>query len=335
MKHNNIKTSLQRVTPTQKNTFDTEGVVKLKGVLSLEQIQMLRYAADDQLRNSGTSATAYDFQDIATQIFSGVEQISVAGATRFDTEFYRQAVQGDQLARPLLDRPVNKVSEKGKFFYDAAGWLNYQGIRKVAMDSDLPEITADLLSSEYINFWEDTTFIKTPNTPQRTAFHQDKTYFQISGDKCCIVWIPLDPVDSVNGAMEYIRGSHLWGREFAPNVFFAQTAIPTSDAEKLPDIEANRDEYDIVKLNAEPGDVIIHHVLTVHGAGGNCSSDRNRRALSFRYCGDDIKYQNRPGTIPQSWLDKTPNEGSELYAKNYPRVFPRAYPGAATSALYA
>lgn len=33
------------------------------------------------------------------------------------------------------------------------------------------------------------------------------------------------------------------------------------------------------------------------GAGANCSADRNRRAISFRYCRGDIPYWNGPGAI--------------------------------------
>lgn len=315
-------------------TFNKDGVVKLEGVLSEDVLQGLRGAVDVQLSEWKTSQTAYDFQALGEQMWRGEEKFSVNGARRFDMDFYHDIISKDPAARPLNDGPLLQSKPSGKFFYDAAGWRRFGAIRQAAMDTVLPEIAAILLGSEYINFWEDTTFVKTANTPQRTAFHQDKAYFQISGDKCCIFWIPLDPVTKENGAMEYIKGSHLWGKEFAPNVFLTQTPFPHSDVPKLPDIEANREDYDIALIEANPGDVIVHHVLTVHGAGGNVSAHDNRRAISFRYCGDDIRYWNRPGALRHAYQKDALQDGDPLYSSAYPRVFPRPYPSAKISDLY-
>jgi len=212
------------------------------------------------------------------------------------------------------------------FFYDAAGWRFYEGIRKAALDSALPGICTQLLDTSYLNFWEDTTFVKAPNTGQRTSFHQDYSYFQIRGEKCCIVWIPLDNVTYENGAMEYVRGSHKWGKKYAPNLLVSQSVFPDSPYEKTPDIEAAPEDYDIVSFDVEPGDVIIHHVLTVHGSRGNQSANKMRRAMSFRYCGDDITYYDRPGAIVQPYLTDKLKDGDRLFSKDYPIVFPRPFP---------
>jgi len=330
----NFKNVQNLVTARAVEEFHQNGVVALRGILAESDINDLREAVDQQLAEWSTSPSAYNFQDLAQQMWRGDTQFTVNGATRFDMEFFHSIVAADKNARPLFDEPLAGVKSEGKFFYDAAGWRRFAGIRRVAMDSNLPEVAATLLNSSYVNFWEDTTFIKTAGATQRTAFHQDKPYFQISGDKCCIVWIALDKADEETGALEYVLGSHKWGKEYAPNVFFTQTPFPHSDVGKLPDIEANRSKYDIQRFDAEPGDVIIHHVLTVHGAGGNRSPDRNRRAISFRYCGDDIRYRNRPGAIPQLGIETPLNNGDPLYSRDYPLVYPRPYPGARLSALY-
>lgn len=322
------------LTPKDRAAFARDGVLKIARAVSPEEVALLRSAVDAQVASYGESLTAYDFQDIGRQIFADRGPIEVNGATRFDMEYFRDMVRADPKARPLLDSPSDPATPVGRFFYEAAGWRRFDEIRRVAMDSSLPTLCADLLQSRYLNFWEDTTFVKTSGAVQRTAFHQDKAYFQISGDKCVIVWIALDAADEETGALEYVRGSHLWGAEFAPNVFFAQTPFAHSDAAPLPDIEGDRAAYDILRIDAEPGDVIIHHVLTVHGAGGNRSATRQRRAISFRYCGDDVLYHDRPGAIPQPWVRTPLAEGAPLYSRDYPRVWPAPFPGARLSQLY-
>ncbi len=318
-----------------RRTFERDGVVLLRNILSAAEVEKLRTAVDHQLASKAASPTAYDFQEMADRFWNMRERFQSENATRFDLERLTDIVAADPQARPLFeDGPADAPREKASFFYEAAGWRRYREIRQVAMDSRLPELMSELLATSYVNFWEDTTFVKSPGATLRTPFHQDYAYFQISGDKCAIAWIPLDDVDAENGALEYVIGSHRWGRTFAPNVFVSQTPLPDSPHERLPDIEANRERYRIVTIGARPGDVIVHHVMTVHGARGNISRGRGRRGISFRYCGDDIRYHDKPGAMRQPWIDHSLETGDPLYAEAYPRVWPRAFPGAQTSRLF-
>ncbi len=309
------------------SSYGENGFLHLKGLLTKTEINLLRGSVAKQINGLSDSETSYDLESLANQVWSGAEEIESGQADRFDLALYKAMIDHDDEARPIRDR-LSSNNTNGMFFYDAAGWRAHEGIREVAFDSVLPSLCAQLLDTSYLNFWEDTTFVKTPNTAQRTAFHQDYAYFQIRGKKCCIVWIPLDPVTKENGAMQYVRGSHLWDKTYAPNMFITQTPLLDTDHPKLPDIENNPADYDIVTIEAHPGDVIIHDVMTIHGSGGNLSKTENRRAMSFRYCGDDIEYYDRPGAIPQPYIAKNLPDGSALLSKDYPLVWPRPYPEA-------
>lgn len=315
--------------------FRRDGVVCLRGVLSKAEVNGLRAAVDSQVEAFGTSETGYDFEDIARQVWSKDAIIDAGSASRFDMSELRMVLDYDKSVRPIRDEPASRAAkDDGMFFYDAAGWRRHAGIRDAALDSALPALVTQLLETERLNFWEDTTFVKRPNTPQRTTFHQDYAYFQIEGSQCCIVWIPLDAADAQNGTMEYVRGSHRWEEVYAPNVFISQSPHPLSPYERMPDIEGNRDDYDIVSFDVQPGDVIVHHVMTIHGAGGNGTKDRNRRAVSFRYTGDDIRYCDRPGAIVQPYLLDRPEDGAPLYGRDYPLVWPRPFPGAKIAPVF-
>lgn len=333
------------LSPRDLKAFKRDGVVCLRNVIDAEEIKALRTDVAQQMVGLKQSSTAYDFEDLARQVWTpdgGVVagNIDVGKADRFDISDLQMILDYDEAARPIRELSERNASETlsangdGKFFYDAAGWRFYEGIRSVALDSSLPSLTAQLLESTTLNFWEDTTFVKAPLTPQRTTFHQDYGYFQISGSKCCIVWIPLDPVTEETGSMEYIRGSHHWQEAYAPNVLISQSSHPLSPFDRLPDIEANRSDYDIISFDVEPGDVIIHHVMTVHGSRGNMSKNQVRRAVSLRYCGDDIVYCDRPGAMVQPYLIDKPDEGAPLYSKDYPLVWPRVFPSAKLSSVF-
>lgn len=332
---NLVKMLSSSLSDEQIQQYEKDGFLRLKNVLTTDEVNHLREAVTIQVANVNNTKTGYDFESLANQLWSGSDEIDAGSADRFELELYKHLARTDTEARPLRDLPNQApTGEDAMFFYDAAGWRKHKQIRQVAFDSQLPVICANLMNSSYLNFWEDTTFVKTPNTTQKTAFHQDLTYFQITGKKCCIVWIPLDPAKQHNGAMQYIRGSHRWNTQFAPNLFITQTPMLDAEDPKLPDIESNPDAYDIVTVEAAPGDIIIHDVMTVHGSGGNTSSTQNRRAMSFRYCGDDIRYYDRPGAIPQPYITEHLNDGDPLYSSDYPLVWPKPAPNMKISSLF-
>ena len=57
--------------------------------------------------------------------------------------------------------------------------------------------------------------MKEPGTEGLTQWHQDQPYMAVDGQQLCSNWIPLDPI-TPETTLEFVRGSHLWGRWFAP-----------------------------------------------------------------------------------------------------------------------
>ena len=51
----------------------------------------------------------------------------------------------------------------------------------------------------------------------------------------------------------------------------------------ITDFPNRHDEATEIAFPAEPGDLLAHHALTIHRAGGNLSPNRNRRALGLIY----------------------------------------------------
>ena len=312
-------------------TYKRDGVVCLRGVLDAEEIDGLRNAVNKQIEHFDDSETAYDFESIGQQVFESEGAIDAGTSSRFDLVALKEIIDADPNARPLREEGIG--DEGGMFFYEVGGWKAHREIRDAALDSKLPEVFAGLMDASHVHFWEDTTFIKLPRTAQITPFHQDLSYFQTRGEKCGIAWIPLDPAGLHNGVTKYVRGSHLWGKKYAPSVFVSQTTTRHSPYDRLPDIEADEDKYDTISFDVEPGDVIVHHVLTVHGAGGN-PSHQPRRAISFRYCGDDVRFFNRPGAIPQVYTSHSLRDGDRLFSSDYPVVWPRPWPGLSLADVY-
>lgn len=315
----------------QKTDFDRDGCVKLPGVFNANEVAALRATVDMQCDAVNRSATGYDFEEIARQIWVGGKDLDVGIAERFDVAILADVIKSDPEARPLQE-PISAGDDHGAFVYEASGWRQFHSIRDAALDSNLPEIAHRLMDADKVHFWEDTTFAKKPFTRQKTAFHQDLGFNQFDGGESVILWVALDKVTIKNGGLKYIRGSHKWDETYAPNMFVSQTPMPGAEAPKCPDVEACEGDYDIVSFDLEAGDVVAHDVRTIHGAGGNMTS-RARRAISFHYCSGDTRYFERPGAAPRASMTIPKATGDPLDSSDFPTVWPRPWPGARLSDL--
>jgi ectoine hydroxylase-related dioxygenase (phytanoyl-CoA dioxygenase family) len=89
----------------------------------------------------------------------------------------------------------------------------------------------------------------------------------------------------------------------------------------MPDIDAEREKYRIASFDLQPGDVTFHSLKTVHGAGGNTSPDRRRRAFTLRMCGGDVVGRQRP---VNSRSNATVRDGEPLNDADFPVLWPRS-----------
>jgi phytanoyl-CoA hydroxylase len=118
-------------------------------------------------------------------------------------------------------------------------------------------------------------FSKPPQLSQPTPPHQDGYYFKIIPCQALTMWLALDDVDTENGCVCYVRGSNLRGmrpHEKSGVLGFSQ---------KMTDYGRPVDLENEVIVPARPGDLLVHHALTIHSAGGNQSAARPRRSLGF------------------------------------------------------
>ena len=134
------------------------------------------------------------------------------------------------------------------------------------------------------------------------------------------IWVALDRVTAETGAMRFVQGSHRWGKIYRP-VRFAHGEEFALDrfAESVPDIDAEPERYPVVSFDLEPGDCTVHHVRTLHSAGGNKSLTVRRRALVVRYAGEDVRYA-APNKEALRSANPRRAPGEPLDPEEFPRV---------------
>jgi phytanoyl-CoA hydroxylase len=118
-------------------------------------------------------------------------------------------------------------------------------------------------------------FSKPPGVGQPTPPHQDGYYFKLAPCEALTMWLALDEVDRENGCVCYVRGSNRRGLRPHQKSGVLGFSQMMSDYGRPDDLENE------VDVPAKPGDLLVHHALTIHSAGGNQSRNRLRRSLGF------------------------------------------------------
>lgn len=226
----------------------------------------------------------------------------------------------------------------GRYYIDYFLWRTHPDFRAFMQDSPMPELAARVMRSKEICLFYDQLFVKEAVTEEATPWHQDLSYWPLKGNDILSIWIPFDEVTRKTGGVVYIKGSHRWGKMYRPVGFSRGTEFDQMykkvDLEELPDISARAAEYEMLHWDVSPGDVVLHHPLAIHCAGGNQSSTVRRRALALRYLGQDARYDDRPGTFLQNskLRSRLPplglSDGDAIVGELFPRVWPRCRKGA-------
>ncbi len=302
--------------------FKEMGFVKLRNVLSSTEVRQLGQAMTNAVATLHKSPNGYDVTAAADGFWNekAVANENNHGAMQHDLESLATAVRASD--RPRLVDPLPSTQRRGKFLLDTSVWRRSPVLANFALNGILPQIANELLGAPSVRFYDDQMFIKEGGAVDRAAFHQDISYFHLDGDVGCVFWIPLDVVRKGSGRIGYIPGSHNWLQMYKPNIFVSEMPFPGSVGIEMPHIEANPEAYDVQYLDADPGDILVHHFLTIHGSEGNRTGNR-RRAFSLRYCDGDTAYRYRPGAPLQPLHKLNAKDGDLLDDLIHPKVWPR------------
>lgn len=212
---------------------------------------------------------------------------------------------------------------KGRFYSNVYLSDSDERFRLLRDASPAPEIAAKLMGCDEVRFYYDQLFIKTPGTAAPTPWHNDLPFWPFAGNDLISIWIALTPVSAETSGVQYVAGSHRWNKMF-------RAVTPDYDPRFLDPVLEECPDYGspetpsagkVLSWDMQPGDVLCHHPLTVHGAAGNASTTQTRVGLSIRYLGRDVQWDPRPHTMT---LRRPP----EVEAGEYPAddiAFPRIW----------
>ena len=192
-------------------------------------------------------------------------------------------------------REVNKDDDPGRFFISSFMSRTNDDFRDYIMNSPAAEIAARLMGLDQVRFFYDQLFIKEPATIAPTQWHNDLPFWPFDGAQIASVWMALTPVSTDTSGLVYVGGSHRWNKLFRAITPDEDPAFMDENLDMCPEfhLEFDNPDYRFLSWDMEPGDVIVHHPLAVHGSGKNNSASLRRVAVSTRYYGGDAVWFNR------------------------------------------
>ena len=194
-------------------------------------------------------------------------------------------------------KEYSKEGDLGQFVGDYCNWQKISEYKDFVYNSVASKVAKQLMGSHKVNFFHEHVLIKEPGTLNQTPWHHDQPYYCVSGQDNVSLWVPLDPVPK-KSSMEFVAGSHKWNRLFTPKKFIGEDYESLDeDFESIPDFDQQRHKYNILSFDLKLGDCIAFHFRTVHRASGNHSAKVRRRAISWRWTGDDATFTLRKGTM--------------------------------------
>src|SRR5579871_5090779 len=190
-------------------------------------------------------------------------------------------------------------------------WEASAPFKELIAHRQIVEEIAQLTHASELRIWHDQIQYKPAHIGGVNMWHQDAPFWPILAPMTEVsAWVALDDVDTDNGCMSMVPGSHLWGN----NIDFLVS---------LPDYEAMPAEYQghqvkIIRRPVKKGEVHYHHALTWHGSHAN-TSGRPRRAIALHYMTQDTHYVASGQHVMKEFV--TVRDGEIMQGEHFPLVY--------------
>lgn len=153
--------------------------------------------------------------------------------------------------------------------------LLYPWLYDLVCDPRITGPVSEVLGDDVL-CWASNFFTKEANDPAYVSWHQDSTYWGLSGPDVCTAWIALSPSTVASGCMRVVPGTH------AEQIGHTDTHAEGNMLSRGQVVQAEVDDDAAVDVLLEPGEMSLHHVRLIHGSRANTSNDR-RIGYAIRY----------------------------------------------------
>ncbi|HYF52570.1 MAG TPA: phytanoyl-CoA dioxygenase family protein [Planctomycetota bacterium] len=221
----------------------------------------------------------------------------------------REAVAAAVKDEGIPDNQANKTrsSYEALFIQKVNLWQRHAAVKPFSLCRRFGNLAARL-AGRPMRIWHDQALFKEPEVGARTPWHQDTHYWPHREKKDQLsIWIALKDVDTRNGCMSFLPGTHQYDK-IPP--------INLGNPQDIFELEPRLKGIKPATCPMKAGSVTFHNGLTFHYAGPN-KSDSMREAFAILYMPD--------GTTFSGWRHVVTNDENSklnepLCGKDFPMV---------------
>ncbi len=234
----------------------------------------------------------------------------------------RNVIDADELARmhevftTLIPEITYPRGPDGTVWEITGASRGYEALAAIARDRRFGALVADALGASRVQLLQDSLLYKPAHEGGPVEWHQDHTYTGYLA-RVATLRIALLPEDADNGCMRVVDGSHTWGPIGDTRVLTESRVDSIANALSPAQAAALADAR---HLELAPGDISIHHCLTLHGSAPN-HSGRARRTIILRMFDGDCPLDR--ARLPPGAEQYFPTENDRLSPSAFPIVFER------------
>lgn len=277
------------VTQAEIDTYEQDGVVCIRNVLSADWIDHLReyWATTEQQLRAGNHPTNFSQEMLDADPLLAEEVAGFATPER---------------CADMVE--VGSMGVKWAFLWDKA-------MQKFVFESPMARVAGELMGVDQVRFFWDQMFVRKAGSKASTYWHNDMVAWPVDGTQIPSLWIPLTPIKKGVNSLSFVKGSHLEyaGKEWPRTANAAAMGMPNDRTDFIDwDSDELKDSDRIISFDMEPGDIILIDGRVYHGGGRNHDPENDRIALSTRWVGPDITWHPREEcvNIPGLPIDKMP-----------------------------
>ena len=210
--------------------------------------------------------------------------------TTFEREgfVYPVSVIGAQTAQVYAERMQRSLAElAGEQGF--ADWTYYKPylifdwFYELATTRALLDAVEVLLGPDIL-LWGGTIALKEPRSKRFFSWHQDEKYWPLEPKgRAVVTWLALGEVSEQNGFVQFVPRSHKQGC-----IEHSMTYHPDNYLRRGQQVDTGFDLSTAEGVCLQPGEMSMHHGLTVHGSGGN-HTDFPRLGIMMTYVPPDVQ----------------------------------------------
>ena len=166
------------------------------------------------------------------------------------------------------------------------GWKSDRTVASLVLRREVGKLCAQLAGWPGARIAQDNVIWKPPGA-KSLGYHQDNSYNDwIEPPSMLTCWIALDDTSAAGGTIEYVKGSHKWGRFPKAKQFHAPEDYRK---EMVAAAHSIGKEPEIAFVEVPAGGCAFHHGWCWHGSGAN-AAERPRRSAVTHCMSSEAKF---------------------------------------------